>query len=128
MIVEIRPWRDAVTDVHGRAARLLRPFVGRNLECRRRTVVEQIRDLTRRHGRRIDRLRPTSAAAGLALAGQVGVGPALAGQVGLGPASVFGFSVSRCTMLRLVGSRLSKRRCANERPGTPGLVHPHHPS
>ena len=32
MIVEIRPWRDAVTDVQGRAGRPLRRFVGRNTE------------------------------------------------------------------------------------------------
>ncbi|MEU0132271.1 hypothetical protein [Streptomyces sp. NPDC006289] len=48
--------------------------------------------LTRRYGRWTERLRSTLAAVGLALAGQAGAGMA----------GVFGVSVNRCTVLRLV--------------------------
>ncbi|MFD7316020.1 ISL3 family transposase [Streptomyces sp. NPDC059883] len=60
--------------------------------CARRTFVEQIPGLTRRHGQRTERLRSTLAA----------VGPALAGRAGARIARVLGVSVSRSTVLRLV--------------------------
>ncbi|MEU7441567.1 ISL3 family transposase [Streptomyces sp. NPDC044780] len=70
----------------------VRRFVCRHSDCARRTFVEQIPGLTRRHGQRTERLRSTLAAVGLALAGRVGARLA----------SVFGLSVSRSTVLRLV--------------------------
>ena len=60
--------------------------------CGRRTFVEQVPGLTRRYGRWTERLRSTLAAVGLALAGQAGARMA----------GVFGVSVSRSTLLRLV--------------------------
>ncbi|MFF6980959.1 transposase [Streptomyces sp. NPDC008343] len=60
--------------------------------CGRRTFVEQVPGLTRKYGRWTDRLRSTLAAVGLALAGRAG--PWMAG--------VFGVSVSRSTVLRLI--------------------------
>ncbi|MFJ8664044.1 transposase family protein [Streptomyces sp. NPDC093795] len=57
----------------------------------RRTFVEQIPGLTRRHGQRTERLRSMLAAIGLALAGRAGA--RLTG--------VLGVSVSRSTVLRL---------------------------
>ncbi len=60
--------------------------------CRRRTFVEQVPGLTRRYGRWTERLRSTLAAVGLALAGRAGARMA----------GVFGVSVSRSTVLRLV--------------------------
>ncbi|MFI6107570.1 ISL3 family transposase [Streptomyces sp. NPDC051310] len=62
------------------------------ISCGRRTFAEQISDLTRRYGRRTERLRATLAAVGLALAGRAGARMA----------RVFGLSVSRSTVLRLV--------------------------
>ncbi|MGW1659350.1 ISL3 family transposase [Streptomyces atratus] len=60
--------------------------------CGRRTFVEQVPGLTRRYGRWTERLRSTLAAVGLALAGRAGARMA----------GVFGVSVSRSTVLRLV--------------------------
>ncbi|MFE3788027.1 hypothetical protein [Streptomyces goshikiensis] len=60
--------------------------------CGRRTFVEQVPGLTSRHSRWTERLRSTLAAVGLALAGR-----ARARMAG-----VFGVSVSRSTVLRLV--------------------------
>ncbi|MFI6150682.1 hypothetical protein [Streptomyces sp. NPDC051109] len=45
----------------------VRRFTCRNAECGRRTFVEQIPGLNRRHGQRTERLRTTLAAIGLAL-------------------------------------------------------------
>ncbi|MFF0018424.1 transposase family protein [Streptomyces sp. NPDC005374] len=70
----------------------VRRFVGENSGCARRTFVEQIPGLTRRHGQRTERLRSTLAAVGLALAGRAGARIA----------RVLGVSVSRSTVLRLV--------------------------
>lgn len=50
----------------------VRRFRRRNTMCPRRTYVEQISGLTRRHGQRTERLRSTLAALGLALAGRAG--------------------------------------------------------
>ncbi|MCX4530039.1 transposase family protein [Streptomyces sp. NBC_00841] len=50
----------------------VRRFVCENALCERRTFVEQIAGLTRRHGRWTERLRSTLAAVGLALAGRAG--------------------------------------------------------
>ncbi|MFI1159295.1 hypothetical protein [Streptomyces sioyaensis] len=54
--------------------------------------MKQIPGLTRRYGRRTERLRSTLAAVGLALAGRAGARPA----------AFLGVSVSRSTVLRLV--------------------------
>ncbi|WP_369154045.1 ISL3 family transposase [Streptomyces sp. R02] len=70
----------------------VRRFACRNSDCARRTFVEQIPGLTRRHGQRTERLRSTLVAIGLALAGR-----ASARLV-----SALGVSVSRSTVLRLV--------------------------
>jgi transposase len=70
----------------------VRRFRCGNAMCPRRTLVEQIPGLTRRHGQRTERLRSTLAAVGLALAGRAGARLA----------SVLGLSVSRSTVLRLV--------------------------
>ncbi|MFJ8747500.1 ISL3 family transposase [Embleya sp. NPDC127516] len=70
----------------------VRRFVCRDESCARRTFVEQIPMLTRRHGQRTERLRNTLAEVGLALAGRAG--SRLAG--------VLGISVSRSTVLRFV--------------------------
>ncbi|WND23486.1 ISL3 family transposase [Streptomyces janthinus] len=70
----------------------VRRFTCRTAECGRRTFVEQISGLTRRHGQQTERLRSTLAAIGLALAGRAG--SRLAGIVGA--------PVSRSTVLRLV--------------------------
>ncbi|MDX3771675.1 MULTISPECIES: ISL3 family transposase [unclassified Streptomyces] len=70
----------------------VRRFTCRNSGCARRTFVEQISGLTRRHGQRTERLRSTLAAVGLALAGRAGARIA----------RVLGMSVSRSTVLRLV--------------------------
>lgn len=60
--------------------------------CGRRTFVEQVPGLTRRYGQWTERLRSTLAAVGLALAGRAGARMA----------GIFGVSVSRSTVLRLV--------------------------
>ncbi|MET8677283.1 transposase family protein [Streptomyces sp. NPDC004647] len=70
----------------------VRRFTCQNDECGRRTFVEQVAGLTRRHAQRTERLRSTLAAIGLALAGRAGARLA----------HVFGVSVSRSTVLRLV--------------------------
>ncbi|MET7548427.1 ISL3 family transposase [Streptomyces sp. NPDC005479] len=70
----------------------VRRFRCGNAMCPRRTFVEQIPGLTRRHGQRTERLRSTLAAVGLALAGRAGARLA----------SVLGLSVSRSTVLRLI--------------------------
>ncbi|MFJ8770250.1 ISL3 family transposase [Streptomyces clavifer] len=70
----------------------VRRFLCPVISCRRRTFAEQLPDLTRRYGRRTERLRSALAAVGLALAGRAGARIA----------SVIGVSVSRSTELRLV--------------------------
>lgn len=70
----------------------VRRFACENSSCTRRTFVEQIPGLTRRHGQRTERLRSTLASVGLALAGRAGARIA----------RVLGVSVSRSTVLRLV--------------------------
>lgn len=72
----------------------VRRFLCPAISCGRRTFVEQMPGLTRRYGRRTERLRSTLAAVGLALAGRAGARMA----------RVFGLSVSRSTVLRLVES------------------------
>ncbi|AUH44656.1 transposase [Streptomyces sp. CMB-StM0423] len=71
---------------------LVRRFFCPNASCGRRTFVEQVPGLTRRHSRWSERLRSTLAAVGLALAGRAGARMA----------RVVGVSVSRSTVLRLV--------------------------
>ncbi|MFE2267604.1 transposase [Streptomyces griseosporeus] len=58
----------------------------------RRTFVEQVPGLTRRHGQRTERLRSTL----------VSVGLALAGRAGARLTAILGVSVSRSTVLRLI--------------------------
>ncbi|MBA6439116.1 ISL3 family transposase, partial [Streptomyces sp. GMR22] len=70
----------------------VRRFFCQDASCGRRTFVEQVPGLTRQHGRWTERLRSTLAAVGLALAGRAGARMA----------RVFGVSVSRSTLLRLV--------------------------
>ncbi|MFF2478277.1 ISL3 family transposase [Streptomyces sp. NPDC058066] len=70
----------------------VRRFFCESALCERRTFVEQIAGLTRRHGRWTERQRSTLAAVGLALAGRAGARMA----------GVFGVAVSRSTVLRLV--------------------------
>ncbi|MFE9499398.1 transposase family protein [Streptomyces collinus] len=70
----------------------VRRFTCGNSKCARRTFVEQITGLTRRHGQRTERLRSTLASVGLALAGRAGARLS----------SVLGVSVSRSPVLRLV--------------------------
>ncbi|MGY4984070.1 ISL3 family transposase [Streptomyces sp. 900105755] len=72
----------------------VRRFRCRTTMCRRRTFVEQISGLTRRHGQCTERLRSTLAALGLALAGRAGARLA----------DVLGVSVSQSTVLRLVNA------------------------
>ncbi|MER5618096.1 ISL3 family transposase [Streptomyces sp. NPDC002215] len=70
----------------------VRRFRCGNTKCPRQTFVEQISGLTRRHGRRTERLHSTLTAVGLALAGRAGARLA----------AVLGMSISRSTVLRLV--------------------------
>ncbi|MFJ6811611.1 ISL3 family transposase [Streptomyces anulatus] len=70
----------------------VRRFTCADTSCRRQTFVEQIPGLTRRHAQRTERLRAALAEVGLALAGRAGARLA----------DVFGISVSRSTVLRLV--------------------------
>ncbi|WP_372411766.1 ISL3 family transposase [Streptomyces luteireticuli] len=70
----------------------VRRFGCRNVLCGRRTFVEQIPGLTRRHAQRTEGLRSTLANVGLALAGRAGARLAC----------VFGVPVSRSTVLRLI--------------------------
>jgi transposase len=70
----------------------VRRFRCGNTTCPRQTFVEQISGLTRRHGRRTERLRSILTAVGLALPGRAGAPLA----------AVLGMSISRSTVLRLV--------------------------
>ncbi|MDF3147187.1 ISL3 family transposase [Streptomyces sp. T21Q-yed] len=70
----------------------VRRFICQNASCVRRTFVEQIPGLTRRHGQRTECQRSALAAVGLALAGRAGARLA----------SVLGMSISRSTALRLI--------------------------
>ncbi|WSX95166.1 ISL3 family transposase [Streptomyces sp. NBC_00890] len=70
----------------------VRRFLCSVISCGRRTFAEQLPGLTRRYGRRTERLRSTLAEVGLAPAGRAGARLA----------RVFGVSVSRSTVLRLV--------------------------
>ncbi|MFD4764290.1 transposase family protein [Streptomyces sp. NPDC058439] len=65
----------------------VRRFLCPVISCGRRTFAEQLPGLTRRYGRRTERLRSTLAAVGLTLAGRAGARMA----------RVFGVSVSRST-------------------------------
>jgi transposase len=81
----------------GRPVRLslrVRRFFCRATSCPRRTFVEQIPGLTRRHGQRTERQRKTVGSLGLALAGRAGA--RLARRIGVG--------ISRSTVLRVVAS------------------------
>ncbi|MDQ8705432.1 transposase family protein [Streptomyces sp. LHD-70] len=70
----------------------VRRFICGNAACDQRTFVEQVTGLTRRFGRWTERLRATLESIGLALAGRAGARMA----------AVFGESVSRSTVLRLL--------------------------
>ncbi|MGX1761679.1 ISL3 family transposase, partial [Streptomyces lydicus] len=70
----------------------VRRFACTVTSCKRRTFAEQIPGLTRRYSRWTERLRSALAEVGLALAGRAGARIA----------DVFGISVSRDTVLRLV--------------------------
>ncbi|WP_307822113.1 ISL3 family transposase [Streptomyces coffeae] len=70
----------------------VRRFVCATPECPRRTFVEQVPGLTRRHGRTTERLRSTMSKLGLALAGRAGA--RLAAHLGI--------MTSRNTLLRRV--------------------------
>ncbi|MFK4071941.1 ISL3 family transposase [Streptomyces sp. NPDC029674] len=72
----------------------VRRFVCVEGSCPRKTFAEQVPGLTRRFGRRTERLRSTL----------VSVGLALAGRAGARMADVFGAPVSRNTLLRLIAS------------------------
>ncbi|MGW2822752.1 transposase family protein [Streptomyces sp. NPDC001443] len=70
----------------------VRRFVCATPECPRRTFVEQVPGLTRRHGRTTERPRSTMSK----------VGPALAGRAGARLAAHLGITTSRNTLLRRV--------------------------
>ncbi|MFE5804895.1 ISL3 family transposase, partial [Streptomyces sp. NPDC056491] len=72
----------------------VRRFVCAKASCPRKTFVEQVPGLTRRFGRRTERLRSTL----------VSVGLALAGRAGARMSDAFGVRVSRNTLLRLITS------------------------
>lgn len=72
----------------------VRRFVCAEESCPRKTFVEQVPGLTRRFGRRTERLRSTL----------VSVGLALAGRAGARMSDAFGVRVSRNTLLRLITS------------------------
>jgi transposase len=72
----------------------VRRFVCAESSCPRKTFVEQVPGLTRRFGRRTERLRSTLVAVGLALAGRAGARMT----------NVLGVPVSRNTLLRLIAS------------------------
>ncbi|MFD4483462.1 ISL3 family transposase [Streptomyces sp. NPDC058471] len=72
----------------------VRRFVCAEGSCPRRTFAEQVPGLTRRFGRRTERLRSTL----------ISVGLALAGRAGARMTGVFGAPVSRNTLLRLIAS------------------------
>ncbi|MER5348548.1 hypothetical protein ABT030_51805, partial [Streptomyces mirabilis] len=69
--------------------------------CGRRTFVEQVPGLTRRHGRVTERLRQAMGAIGLALAGRAGAHLA----------RVMGIATSRTTLLRRVMDLPDRQRC-----------------
>lgn len=70
----------------------VRRFTCKDVSCGRRTFVEHVAGLTRRHSQRTERMRSALAEVGLALAGRAGARLA----------DVFGARVSRNTVLRLV--------------------------
>ncbi|MFD9280220.1 transposase family protein [Streptomyces mirabilis] len=72
----------------------VRRFVCAEDSCPRKTFAEQVAGLTRRFGRRTERLRSAL----------VSVGLALAGRAGARMTDVFGSPVSRNTLLRLITS------------------------
>lgn len=72
----------------------VRRFVCMEDSCPRKTFTEQVSGLTRRFGRRTERLRSTLVSVGLALAGRAGARMSI----------TFGAPVSRNTLLRLVTS------------------------
>lgn len=72
----------------------VRRFFCPQSSCARQTFAEQLPGLTRRYSRWTERLRSTLAAVGLALAGRAGARMARA----------FGVSISRSTLLRLLGA------------------------
>ncbi|WSW10896.1 transposase family protein [Streptomyces sp. NBC_01005] len=72
----------------------VRRFACMESSCPRKTFAEQVPGLTRRFGRRTERLRSTL----------VSVGLALAGRAGARMTNVFGAPVSRNTLLRLIAS------------------------
>ncbi|WP_151476050.1 ISL3 family transposase [Streptomyces albicerus] len=72
----------------------VRRFVCAEDSCPRKTFAEQVPGLTRRFGRRTERLRSTL----------ISVGLALAGRAGARMVNVFGAPVSRNTLLRLIAS------------------------
>ncbi|MBP2055893.1 hypothetical protein J2Z21_008909 [Streptomyces griseochromogenes] len=72
----------------------VRRFVCTEASCPRKTSVEQVPELTRRFGRRTERLRSTL----------ISVGLAPAGRAGARMADAFGAPVSRNTLLRLITS------------------------
>jgi hypothetical protein len=82
----------------------VRRFTCGNSGCARRTFVEQIPGLTRRHGQRTERLRSTLASVGLALAGRAGAAsPAF---------SAFPSAVARCfgSLMRFPSPSWSRRK------------------
>ncbi|MGW0520174.1 transposase family protein [Crossiella sp. NPDC003009] len=113
-------WGTWSARVHGRYSRSLtdlpstgrrtmlvlraRRFVCADAECPKRTFVEQIPGVTRRHGRWSERLRSTLEKIGLALAGRAGARMC----------GVIGVRASRSTLLRLV--------CALPDPSPPAPV------
>ncbi|MFJ9713892.1 transposase family protein [Streptomyces sp. NPDC101234] len=72
----------------------VRRFVCEEEPCKRKTFAEQVPGLTRRFGRRTERLRSTL----------VSVGLALAGRAGARMTDAFKVPVSRNTLLRLIAS------------------------
>ncbi|WP_245238456.1 transposase [Streptomyces roseochromogenus] len=72
----------------------MRRFVCEEESCERKTFAEQVPGLTRRFGRRTERLRSTL----------VSVGLALAGRAGARMTDAFKVPVSRNTLLRLIAS------------------------
>ncbi|MFI2352426.1 ISL3 family transposase [Streptomyces sp. NPDC019443] len=72
----------------------VRRFVCAEASCPRKTFAEQVPGLTRRFGRRTERLRSTL----------ISVGLALAGRAGTRMTAIFGTPVSRNTLLRLIAS------------------------
>ncbi|MFF1840075.1 transposase family protein [Streptomyces sp. NPDC058231] len=89
----------------------VRRFLCPVISCGRRTFAEQMPGLTRRYGRRTERLRSTLAAVGLALAGRAGARMA----------RVFGVTISRSTVLRLVQALLDPEVPAVRDPQRPSL-------